>query len=315
MRLAWYVFFTAIVAVAFPREVFAQNSTLADMMTTASTQVYGGFPVVLSVLSYVAGAALAFWSVLKFRDYTDGKASLSDPVWRLVGGTLLIALPYVINTVMNSLYTSGYADGNEDDYTSGLNTALSNAGGGNCSAGLDQCMIVLVSNIYGPAEVLISVVTWIMGGMCVAIGLFRLAQSGQSAQGNAPKARGTIGYIAGGGLLISLGEFMDVIRDSIFGGGQTPMFNALAFNNNVLPGNLNTMSNGVFMALFAWMQLIGWLAFARGVYLLVKLSQGEGQRTHAHAFTHIIGGALAVNLYGLVDAIQSTLGISLATGS
>jgi hypothetical protein len=305
------VFLAGFAAVLMhPLTVHAQAATLGDMFNNASDNTYNYPTLVLSVVTFVAGAALAMWSMIKFKQYADGQVNISDPMWRLLGGSLLMALPFMVQTVLSSMGFDGEY-GDEDSYDDAL-TKVSN---GNCNNGLDQCMVILVKNIYGPVETFINVACWLLGGICIAIGIYRLAQSGQMSQGAAPRARGTIGYLGGGGLLISLGEFMDTVRDSLFGGGQTQIFNALSYGNNTLPQNLQTTANGVFMALFAWMQLLGWLAFARGVYLLVKLSQGEGQKSHGQAFTHIIGGALAVNMFGLINVVQTTLGINLGTGT
>ena len=294
----------------------AQTATdMGSMLSNASTQTYQGPAYILSVATFVIGATVAMWGVIRLKEFADGQVPARDGLWRIGGGSLLMALPFAVNAALNTFF-GGIGYGSESNYATGGSNNLNGTATGNCNNGLDQCMVAFVKNIYLPAEVLINVACYIIGGICVAIGLYRLAMAGQGARGAAPATTGTVGYIGGGSVLISLGEFMDIIRNSIFG-GATQQFNQLAFANNgsSLPAQLQTDANNVFLALFAWVQLIGWLAFGRGVYILIKASQGPGGKSHSQAFTHIIGGALAVNMYGFVNLIQTTLGISLVNGS
>ena len=283
------------------------QAKLSNLITNTGTETFGGPTLVLSVGSFMIGGLLIVTAMMRVPAVVDGNIPLRNPVWRALGGGAMLVLPFIVNVLIDSIFKTS-ATGGEGNYGSELQT-------GNCSLGLDQCMMALVTDIYGPVQVLINIVCYVLGAVCVGIAIYRCAQSGQGSAGQAPKVGGTVGYAFGGALLISLGQVVGTIRNSIFGAGQaTGVFSTLSYNGQSdLPQQLQTTANNVFIALFAWVQLIGYMAFARGIYLLVKLAQGDGSKSHGQAFTHIIGGAVAINMYPLIQAVQSTLGISLVT--
>jgi hypothetical protein len=249
--------------------------------------------------------------IKKFGDYflvagTEGRFALSDPVFRILGGAGLVSAPYIINMLINTIFNDDPENGTASSYNGSLTA-------GNCQQGLDQCMENFVNDIYGPAQTLISVVCFLVGALFCVRGIYRLAQAGQG--GRPPSHAGIAGYFIGGAILISVGQFMDAVTTSVFGNASTGVFTSLAFNNNTLDQTTMNQANGAFMALFAFVQIIGWIGFGRGVYILIKLAQSESNRTHLHAFTHIICGVLAVNLYSFVVALQTTLGIQIVTST
>ena len=63
-------------------------------------------------------------------------------------------------------------------------------------------------------------------------------------------------------------------------------------------------------AIVAFVAIIGWVSFIRGLFILRGVSEGSGQASMMAAVTHIIGGAIAVNLGGFIMAVQNTLGIT-----
>lgn len=59
----------------------------------------------------------------------------------------------------------------------------------------------------------------------------------------------------------------------------------------------------------ALVRVIGYIAFVRGLILITRASrQGVPPGMMSKAITHIIGGILAVNIVGTVDAIKGTFG-------
>lgn len=56
-------------------------------------------------------------------------------------------------------------------------------------------------------------------------------------------------------------------------------------------------------------QLIGTIAFIRGLVLLSHVGQSHGQGNFAKGLTHIIGGVLCINIYQFVQVILVTIGI------
>jgi len=59
----------------------------------------------------------------------------------------------------------------------------------------------------------------------------------------------------------------------------------------------------------AVVRLIGYIAFIRGLILVTRSAkQGAPQGLLAKAMTHIIGGILAINVVGTLDALKGTFG-------
>ncbi len=66
----------------------------------------------------------------------------------------------------------------------------------------------------------------------------------------------------------------------------------------------------VIAAVLKFMIIIGLISFVRGIFIMRDVAEGSQQASVMAGMTHIIGGALAVNLGPLMNAIQSTLGIT-----
>lgn len=55
------------------------------------------------------------------------------------------------------------------------------------------------------------------------------------------------------------------------------------------------------------MQVIGLVALIRGISSLTRLAGQSQPGVLGKAVVHIVGGTLAINIYGTVDVIQNTL--------
>ena len=56
-------------------------------------------------------------------------------------------------------------------------------------------------------------------------------------------------------------------------------------------------------------QFVGYVAFIRGWILLLRIGeQGSQPGAFAKAVTHIVGGLVAINIFGTVAVIQNTIG-------
>lgn len=62
-------------------------------------------------------------------------------------------------------------------------------------------------------------------------------------------------------------------------------------------------------AAFMVIQLVGVIAFIRGLIILTKVT-GHGQETFGKALAHIIAGVLCINMYQFLQAVFNTLGIT-----
>jgi intracellular multiplication protein IcmC len=64
-----------------------------------------------------------------------------------------------------------------------------------------------------------------------------------------------------------------------------------------------------FNACFLIVQLVGTIAFIRGLVLLSQLGGHAQPGTFARGITHIVGGVFCINIYEFVQVIFNTLGI------
>ena len=63
-------------------------------------------------------------------------------------------------------------------------------------------------------------------------------------------------------------------------------------------------------AILKFLAIVGFVSFVRGIFIVRDVAEGNNQASIMAGMTHIIGGALAVNLGPLLTAVQTTLGIT-----
>jgi len=74
----------------------------------------------------------------------------------------------------------------------------------------------------------------------------------------------------------------------------------------------STIDPIILQAVGGFVQLLGLVSFVRGWMMLVANAQspGGGHASFGKAMTHIIGGFLLINIYGLTSVIWNTFGLS-----
>lgn len=69
--------------------------------------------------------------------------------------------------------------------------------------------------------------------------------------------------------------------------------------------------NVFITACFMIIQLLGVIAFIRGLMMLTKLGQGGGQQAgFGRAMAHIVGGIFCIDMYDFLQAVLATLGLN-----
>jgi hypothetical protein len=85
------------------------------------------------------------------------------------------------------------------------------------------------------------------------------------------------------------------------------------FANMSFTGGLNDAALGhvhnVISAVLGFMIIIGWISFIRGWFILREVAEGNHQASMMAAMTHLFGGALAINLGGVINAVETTFGL------
>ncbi|MDE0173305.1 MAG: hypothetical protein OYH76_19190 [Defluviicoccus sp.] len=92
-----------------------------------------------------------------------------------------------------------------------------------------------------------------------------------------------------------------------FFAGQTPGVATLGY------GGRGEDFGELLKALFWIVQVIGLLAFVKGLFVLRGASDGAPGATVSGAAMHLIGGLMAWHILALIAAVQTTLGIRVLT--
>lgn len=111
------------------------------------------------------------------------------------------------------------------------------------------------------------------------------------------------------GALLSMPHLLASVTNS-FGMGDN-YNNIIGFSRtNITDEDLRRNMNLIVTACVTFIQIVGVIAFIRGFFVLRAVADGNSQVSPMAGFTHIIGGALAVNLGPLIMVIMNSLGMT-----
>lgn len=274
------------------------HGTIGDVICNVvlSSNSLPGF---ISGLSYLIGFIMAITALIKLRDHVENPQHnpLSAAVKRFIAGGALFSLPMVTES-LETLINGGHSAG-------GMSTGVS--GTTNGGYGLDGVMVALVLDIYTPLSVLLGGFGYLAGLVLTVVGISRLLKTAQDGA-NGPTGLGTIMTFVVAGVLFTLDDMMDAFSASMFGDVDITTFAVLStpVDGGIVDGHVLAVISSILM----FMMLVGWISFIRGFFILREVAEGKGQASLMAAITHIFGGALAVNLGPLMNAVQSTFGLN-----
>lgn len=276
----------------------ADNQTLGSVISN-TVQSTNTIPGLLMGVSYLMGVFFGFWGIMKLKEHVENpQVSIWEPMKRFVAGGGFFALPTVMVSAMETL---NRGEGEAADY-SGFNTS------GASELGLDGMMAKLIADIWMPMHYIIYGFCYLAGIILIIMGISRLLKSEQDGP-RGPASIGTIMTFLVGGALLSI--------DRILGASMNSLFNtSVATSNGVLQytAGMDEAALGhahtVIAAIIGFVAILGWISFVRGLFILRGVSEGNNQASMMAAVTHILGGAIAVNLGGFIMAVQETLGIT-----
>jgi hypothetical protein len=258
-------------------------------------------PGLISAIAYMIGLILAVTAVVKLKDHvTDPRTPLSDSLKRFVAGGMFLSLPVVINAVMETV--TGYGRDELDLYDqTGFAGQLS---GG---YGLDSMLYILVADIWEPLHYLLNGFAYLAGLVFVMIGIGRLLKTAQEGP-RGPTGVGTIMTFITAGILFSLNQIMGAFSESLFASSTIATYGQMSQTTGdfFVDGHIDA----VVASVIGFMTLVGWISFIRGFFILREVAEGGQQASLMAAGSHIFGGALAVNLGPLLNAVQSTFGLT-----
>lgn len=257
------------------------------------------FPEFLHWISYLIGLFLGIWGLLKIKDHVLNPAQ--NPLWdgiaRLLAGGALFSLPYVIEVIRNTLLN--------DWNIFGGNTGFNNQ---NVSdGGLDARLVGFMDLIFNPMVTLFMWFGYIAGIILIILGIMRLLKSTQEGP-RGPAGIGTIITFLVGGLLLSFSPIIGTLSASLFGDSTTTTFASIQFDDGMDPDAINH-TNAVISAALQLMIILGMVSVLRGFFILRSVAEGSQQASIMASMTHIIGGAMAINLGPLLNVMQDSLGL------
>ena len=286
-------------------------------------------PIFLSSISYILGLALGVWGILKLRDHAlnPTQVNLWEGMSRLIAGGAFFALPVVVEVIRNSVgsslmsvttmalpRTGGGMAATLGSMIGAIGAAIGMGGGGGgtpCSSGnisLDCMLVLFTDDILASVHVALNFFTFCAGSILIMIGISRLIKSAQDGP-RGPGGIGTIITFVVGGALLSYNELM-VAFTSTFTGMPVSLGQAtLAYSTGMGADELGK-ANLVIVAIMNFVLIIGLVSFVRGFFIIRGVAEGNQQASIMAGITHIVAGTLAVNLGSLINAIQTTLGIT-----
>lgn len=301
-----------------------------------TAESFNGLSGLLGTALYIAGLFLVFWGLLQLRDHliAPDRMPVSGPLKKLLVAGAFFAFPSLIDVVSNSVGGSGRgliaidpsialacatgSAGSVLNAIGGIINVLGGGGGsgsgGSSGGGLDCMMIKLVSDLWSPVQMAVSMFCYLAGIIIIALALRRMLDNMDKGV-RSPVGIGTLSMFGIGGALLSIDLIVRAITVSIFpdvfstaGVPTLKLYGSLAYAPGLSASGVQSI-NSVITAVFMFSFLVGIISVVRGLFMLKEVSNG-GQASLMAAFTHVIGGGLAVNLGPVVNAIQNTLGLS-----
>ncbi len=293
----------------------SQDASLGQSMCNVVSSVRT-VPGLISGIAYLIGLLFAVSAVLKIKEHVENpnQVSIWEPAKRFIAGGALLMLPMITEAA----YTTIAGDG-------GLNIGITTAGisasfgagsynysgfaGQTTGAGLDAMLVAMMRDIWQPMHMLFEAFAYIAGLILTVIGITRLVKSSQDGA-RGPGGIGTIVTFLTAGALFSVDHLMGALSTSMFGSNIIATTAQIMYDDGTQAFQQQTQHvTAIISAILAFVALVGWVSFIRGWFLVRDVAEGNQQASLMAALTHIFGGALAVNLGPLLNAIQVTFGL------
>lgn len=287
--------------------------TIGDAVCNLEYNI-SGLPIFLTALSYVLGLVFGLWGLFKIKDHVldPAQTKLSEPVTRLLAGGAFFAMPFIVNVLSYTVTpivvsafqgaaptNTGYGDNASIICPIAVLTGVTS---------LDTAFVCLMYNVMGPLQVFTNFFCFVAGMIFIMIGISRIIRSSQEGA-RGPGGRGTVATFLIGGILISANALMRSVSASLFVSPVTKTTATLAYTGGMTLAETQATYN-VIAGVLRFMLIIGFISFVRGIFIMRDVAEGNQQASTMAGITHIIGGALAVNLGPLLNAIQTTLGVT-----
>lgn len=278
---------------------FARAQTLGEVMCNASHNVSPLAELMNGFAYIIGGIAIGRGLFLLAKRAESPQTPMAAGMMYIVGGACLLSLPMAIGAVVQSMLNT--------DGGGGLAVCSPGSGGESGGGGgeltLDQMMINLVENIRDPMTFMLSCIAIVMGVFIFVRGLIKATQY-DPKNNSGPKI---IASLVFGALFFVVGQSLGMLEESLFGSPEIASNSVISwatFDN--LDDDSGRFKKAIIAAL-TFFQLIGMIAFIRGM-LLLKTHVETGQGSMAQGITHMLGGVCSINIYLFLKVMDNTFG-------
>ncbi len=151
-------------------------------------------------------------------------------------------------------------------------------------------------------------IAFVMGLFVTGIGIITLRRY-VDEQGRMSLAK-PFAIIFVGAALVALPGFIDTATNTLGLGSNTG-------TQLLSQPNLGSSVPGMDQAIagvLLFVKLLGHVAFIRGFFLLKRLGEGDQQASLSRAMTHILGGAMAININATIGMLGATFAPGMSLG-
>lgn len=144
---------------------------------------------------------------------------------------------------------------------------------------------------------LVSAFAYVSGLMFTMKGIYALKVYGQMMTAMSPQhsIKVPLTYLLAGTILVFSPQIVNIAMMTVFSTSNPLQY----------PSNDNFSSN-VYSGVLYLVQVVGFISFIRGWFILAHPQQQGGQSQFGKAMTHIIGGLCAINIGGAINILENS---------
>lgn len=163
-----------------------------------------------------------------------------------------------------------------------------------------QAMIINIAQQVPMVMKMVTAIAYVMGFYFIFYGIMKLKQYGESRT-----MMSSDHSLMSPIIFLSVGTLLLYLPTSVETGLSTFWTNPSPYSYVSQGDEWGQFFNTVFLII----QLLGTIAFIRGLVILSGLGGHAQQGTLGRGLTHLIGGIFCINIYQFVQLVLSTLGI------
>lgn len=275
----------------------------------------GVFPAFMTGLGYMVGLVLGVSGILKIKAHVldPSRTQIWEGLARFLAAACFLSLPAIISIVTNTVAPTTLAVvGVVNPNTHFTAPSTVPTCGTGAAGGLSTVVYCMMNTTFAPLHIVLNFFAYCAGMVLIFIGVSRLIKSTQEGP-KGPGGFGTIMTFTTGAALISYNALIVGATNTLFGGGigvsSTKTAGSLAYVTGMTTAEQDTAIIAI-TTIIKLMIIVGLISFVRGLFIIRGVAEGNSQSSLMAGITHMVGGALAVNLGPLINAIQTTLGIT-----